>query len=62
MENVKTKIPDKKGMTCSQQKLISTGKQLEDRFSVSDYNIQNTFAFYLVQHLTCLTFLSALNF
>ena len=40
IEDIKTKVQEKEGINSDQQRLTFSGQELEDRYTLSDYNIQ----------------------
>ena len=51
IENVKTKIQDKEGIPLEQQRLVFAGKQLENEYKLSKYNIRNNSTIHAILRL-----------
>ncbi|CAL5010662.1 unnamed protein product [Urochloa decumbens] len=50
IDSVKARIHDKEGISPEVQRLVFNCRQLEDRLTLADYNVQNKFTIYLLLH------------
>ena len=51
VENIKAKVQDREGVRPEDQRLLFHGKQLEDEYTLNDYQIVNSSTLHLVMRL-----------